>query len=92
MLDFDYLKARRLSEMNEALLRGVLAERQKLLARLNVLQGQVAGARAVIAQKESQIQRAEPQVAALQADLERLERQERELRLEQSAGKEKLAG
>lgn len=84
-------EAQRRVEVDETLLRGVRGEATRLRGKRHMLEGEIAGARQAIAEKERQIEEARQRLAELDGRIERLVEQEAKLREDQSDWAEKLA-
>ena len=79
-------------EVDETLLRGVRREATLVAARRHLLEGEIAGARQAIEEKERQIVLAQDRIKDLDGRLERLKDQEAKLRDDQTSWSERLAG
>lgn len=78
-------------EVDETLLRGLRREASLTTARRHLLEGEIAGARQAIEEKERQIRTALDRIHDLDGRLERLSEQEGKLREDQSSWSERLA-
>lgn len=86
------IEAQRRVEIDESLLRGVRAEALRLRSRARMLEGEIAGAKRVIEQKEQQVREAEERMAEIDDALVLVEKHQQALLDDQQAWRLELAG
>jgi phage shock protein A len=78
-MDFKRIQAARHAELDEALLRAVLAEKSRIQNKLQLMLAEIEGAHKIVAQYQREILELQPQVAELRAALDILEGHARDI-------------
>lgn len=91
-MDFRRLRAQRQAELDEALLRGLSAERARLHAKLKALCNEIEGTQKIIAEYQALIRDQEPMVQDIRRTMDELERQEQEILADHARWQSQLVG
>lgn len=91
-MDFRRLRAQRQAELDEALLRGLSAERARLNAKLKAILNEIEGTQKIIAEYQALIRDLEPMVQEIRQVMGDLDQQEQEIRSDQARWQGQLAG
>lgn len=82
-MDYKRIQAARHAELDEALLRTVLAERSRLHNKLQLLLAEIEGAHKIVAQYQKEILALQPEVAELRQAIELMDAHARDIESDQ---------